>query len=151
MAALPNAPPKEAQTIKEPAMLHTTVARLLLPPAAAAAYAAAAAAAAAGAGSDPKSAAAAATAGRRQPAAMQDAVAAAVARLSQELCGLTTTFRQVHFVEELDLLALGLGGHYRTHVVPLECVGSGEERETGEDGGRAVGRELRTAAVLHDA
>ncbi|EFJ51029.1 hypothetical protein VOLCADRAFT_88255 [Volvox carteri f. nagariensis] len=31
-AALPNAPPREAQMVKEPAMLHTTVARLLKPP-----------------------------------------------------------------------------------------------------------------------
>ncbi|KAG2493462.1 hypothetical protein HYH03_008279 [Edaphochlamys debaryana] len=30
--ALPNAPPKEAQMVKEPAMLHTTIARLLQPP-----------------------------------------------------------------------------------------------------------------------
>ncbi|KAG2445661.1 hypothetical protein HXX76_000270 [Chlamydomonas incerta] len=32
--ALPNAPPREAQMVKEPAMLHTTIARLLRPPAA---------------------------------------------------------------------------------------------------------------------
>ncbi len=31
--ALPNAPPREAQMVKEPAMLHTTIARLLQPPA----------------------------------------------------------------------------------------------------------------------
>ncbi|PNH05211.1 hypothetical protein TSOC_008567 [Tetrabaena socialis] len=58
-AALPNAPPREAQMVKEPAMLHTTIARLLQPPpsqdiaavaAADAAAAAAALAAAAGAG-----------------------------------------------------------------------------------------------------
>lgn len=30
--ALPDAPPKEAQMVKEPAMLHTTLARLLQPP-----------------------------------------------------------------------------------------------------------------------
>ncbi|KAG2453742.1 hypothetical protein HYH02_001953 [Chlamydomonas schloesseri] len=30
--ALPNAPPREAQMVKEPAMLHTTIARLLRPP-----------------------------------------------------------------------------------------------------------------------
>ena len=35
--ALPNAPPREAQMVKEPAMLHTTIARLLRPPAAASA------------------------------------------------------------------------------------------------------------------
>ena len=32
-AALPRAPPPEAQTVREPALLHTTLARLVQPPA----------------------------------------------------------------------------------------------------------------------
>ena len=32
LQALPKAPPKEGQMVKEPTMLHTTIARLLQPP-----------------------------------------------------------------------------------------------------------------------
>ena len=36
-------------------------------------------------------------------------------------CGLTTSFSEVWFVEELDLLALALNGKYVKHPAPLQC------------------------------
>ncbi|GFH16212.1 uncharacterized protein HaLaN_12592 [Haematococcus lacustris] len=67
-AALPNAPPPDAQMVKDTTMLHTTLARLLQPPAA--------------------------VHGRDQPL---DAglVRRAVEAVSDRLCGLTTSFRCV--------------------------------------------------------
>lgn len=67
-SALPDAPGPEAQMVREPAMLHTTLARLLAPPQGAGG-------AGAGGGVD----------GER--------VVAAVAAMSEALCGLRATFR----------------------------------------------------------
>ncbi|KAL6765696.1 hypothetical protein V8C86DRAFT_2457060 [Haematococcus lacustris] len=96
-AALPNAPPPDAQMVKDTTMLHTTLARLLQPPAA--------------------------VHGRDQPL---DAglVRRAVEAVSDRLCGLTTSFSEVWFVEEQDLLALALQGRYIKHPARLRCPAS---------------------------
>lgn len=87
--ALPNAPGPAGQMVKEPAMLHTTIARLLQP----------------------------------SDATTVDAgeVTLAVDMLSQELCGLTAVFKELWFVEELEVLALALNGHFIKHRAPLKC------------------------------
>jgi hypothetical protein len=75
-AALPNAPPTSAQMVKEPAMLHTTLARLLQPPAAGAAQQQ--------------------SGGEALPPSIDSQkVIEAVERISQKLCGLTSEFRWV--------------------------------------------------------
>jgi len=89
--ALPNAPPPEGQMVREPSILHTTVARLLQPP------------------------------GASASAIDASAVASAVESMSSALCGLTTTFNEVWFIEERDLLALALNGRYVKHPAPLTC------------------------------
>eukprot|EP00798_Chlamydomonas_sp_ICE-L_P011995 gene11995-15090_t len=152
-----NAPSIEGQMVKEPSMLHTTVARLLLPP-----------------GSDdhsPFDSRAVVQAvqtisesllppgfddhspfdtqavvqggckqyqthwqagwlldyvflcivehGRSMPEGLsEDGEQACNAAVE---CGLHTMFKEVWFVEELDLLALALDGRYLKHHAPLEC------------------------------
>ncbi|GAX78176.1 hypothetical protein CEUSTIGMA_g5618.t1 [Chlamydomonas eustigma] len=89
--ALPKSPPKEGQMVKEPSILHTTIARLLKPPE---------------------------EIGQSVEAT---AVELAVRELSNSLCGVTAAFEEVWFVEEQDLLALALEGHYIKHPAPLRC------------------------------
>ncbi len=93
-AALPGAPPKEGQMVREPAILHTTVARLLAPLKSPGGQA-------------------------LEPDAAQ--LAGAAARLTAELCGLRTRFDTLWFVEEKDTLALALRGSYDVRPCPFEC------------------------------
>jgi hypothetical protein len=55
---------------------------------------------------------------------LQQALQEAAADLSDELCGLVALFEELWFVEEQDLLALGLGGRYVKHAGPLRCPGA---------------------------
>lgn len=105
--ALITAPGIEGQMVKEPAMLHTTVARLLQPP------------------DSPTSSTAVDHAGGGSGLGVGEidaaAVEAAVQDMTDRLCGLQTIFRDVWFVEEQDLLALALNGRYRKHLAPMTC------------------------------
>jgi hypothetical protein len=93
-AALPNAPPKEGQMVTQPAILHTTVARLLAPL------------------KSPGGAVVEADGRQLEQAA---------GRMTTELCGLRTKFDALWFVEEKDTLALALRGSYDVHPCPLQC------------------------------
>jgi hypothetical protein len=93
-AALPNAPPKEGQMVREPAILHTTVARLLSPL------------------KSPSGEI-------LEPNAAQ--LAQAAERMTAELCGTKATFDAMWFVEEKDLLALALRGEYVVYNCPFQC------------------------------
>lgn len=109
--ALITAPGIEGQMVKEPAMLHTTVARLLQPP-----------------GSPTGSSAVAQAGGASNRSVVgvdAAAVVAAVQEMTDRLCGLQTIFRDVWFVEEQDLLALALNGRYRKHLAPMTCPDHG--------------------------
>lgn len=75
-SALPNAPPHDAQMVKEPALLHTTLARLLRPP------------------SPAELGIGGGQAGAGQaPVINQVRVVAAVEAMSKELCGLRARFK----------------------------------------------------------
>jgi len=109
-AALPRAPGPAGQMVREPLIFHTTVARLLAPLRA------------------PHSWLGSRRAGGGEPGpeAVAADVAAAVAGLSSELCGLTATFSELWFVEERDLLALALRGNFSTRRrAPLLGTGCG--------------------------
>ncbi|KXZ47400.1 hypothetical protein GPECTOR_35g838 [Gonium pectorale] len=162
-AALPNAPPREAQMVKEPAMLHTTVARLLLPPNStqlAAAAAAVEAVSAAGrrrllasdsqtqhlqqqgvaAGLEAATERTESSSGGSAAVAAvdSDVVVRAVEVLSATLCGLRAQFGEVWFIEEQDLLALALNGRYIKHVAPLSCPAEGAAAEAAGQGAAAA-------------
>lgn len=107
--ALIHAPGIDGQMVKEPAMLHTTVARLLQPPSSTTGGG--------GAGQAARRGSAAAAVLEIDTAA----VVAAVQGMTDSLCGLQTMFREVWFVEEQDLLALALNGRYRKHLAPMTC------------------------------
>ncbi|EIE20274.1 hypothetical protein COCSUDRAFT_67560 [Coccomyxa subellipsoidea C-169] len=96
--ALPRAPPAEQQTVHDPAILHTTLARLLRLPRA--------------------------SAGRVLRSGAPDGaelLRSAVARISADLCGLRATLPTLWYVEEEDLLALALNGRVRKHPVQMLC------------------------------
>lgn len=100
-ASLPQAPPAEQQPVRFPAMLHTTVGRLLAPP--------------------------------RRPDSpghpgmewdmvwLQSSLLDALGDVSDELCGLTTTFSELWYVQEKELMALALDGHYTKRASHLKC------------------------------
>jgi hypothetical protein len=107
-AALPRAPPPEQQHVRSPAMLYTTVARLLAP------------------ARRPDSRA---RVGKEWELGQLQRALLEVARdVSDELCGLVTTFARVDVVLEHDLLALALDGAVTHHSMGLQC---------GEGGGGA--------------
>jgi hypothetical protein len=54
---------------------------------------------------------------------LQQALLEVAGDLTDELCGLVADFEEVWFVEELDLLALGLRGRYVKHAAQLRCPG----------------------------
>jgi hypothetical protein len=56
--------------------------------------------------------------------ALQQALAEVAADVTDELCGLVAVFEELWFVEEQDLLALGLGGRYLKHAGQLRCPGA---------------------------
>ncbi|KAI8476976.1 MAG: hypothetical protein J3K34DRAFT_516229 [Monoraphidium minutum] len=117
-AALPRAPPPADQAVREPAMLHTTLARLLAPPRRPAARG--------GGGGG----------GEEVPAGELAAeVQRAAEDLTYELCGLTAVFDELWFVEEHDLLALALGGRYSKRQSVLRCRGAGAPPGGGGGGG----------------
>jgi hypothetical protein len=55
---------------------------------------------------------------------LQQALQELAADLTDELCGLVAHFEELWFVEEQDLLALGLCGRYAKHASPLRCPGA---------------------------
>lgn len=40
---------------------------------------------------------------------------------SDDLCGVTTTFNELWYVQEHDLMALALNGHFTKHANHLKC------------------------------
>ncbi|GBG00104.1 hypothetical protein Rsub_12845 [Raphidocelis subcapitata] len=121
--ALPHAPPPAQQAVREPAMLHTTVARLLSPA---------------------RRPAAARRRGRGGEEVGAEALAGELARaaeaLTSELCGLEAFFDEMWFVEERDLLALALGGSYVKRASLMRCRGA---QQQGQPGGPEPGARLR--------
>ncbi|WIA31868.1 hypothetical protein OEZ86_002733 [Tetradesmus obliquus] len=101
--ALPAAPAPAQQVVLQPSLLHITVARLLAP------------------AKLPTHGGSQATVERQvwHSQALQQALAEVAADLTDELCGLVAVFEEVWFVEEQDLLALGLGGRYAKHAGQL--------------------------------
>jgi hypothetical protein len=95
-AALPRAP--AAQLLRDPPILHATLARVLRPPRAARGG------------------------GTLGPLAARDALADAAAALSQRLCGLRAVVDAAWFVLEFDALALALQGAYAPQRLPLACA-----------------------------
>ena len=127
-AALPRAPPAAAQAVREPALLHVTLARLLAPAR--------------------RPGLAAAGRGKRirgdkseeiPPKELARELTRAARALTAELCGLEAAFDELWFVEEADLLALALGGRFRKRASLLRCRGSGvgSDGRSGGGGGAA--------------
>uniref|UniRef100_A0A7S0V870 Uncharacterized protein n=1 Tax=Polytomella parva TaxID=51329 RepID=A0A7S0V870_9CHLO len=117
-AALPAAPPPEQQMIRNPVILHTTLARFLLPRSGIRNT------------SVPFSHSLATPAhpylspgvvGTKIPEATAAAMREMVRKLSDELCGLETEFNEAWFVEEHDLLALALYGSVKHHMAQFQC------------------------------
>lgn len=52
---------------------------------------------------------------------LQSALVDALEDTSDDLCGLTTTFKEMWYVQEKDLMALSLSGHYSKHSSHLKC------------------------------
>jgi len=52
---------------------------------------------------------------------LQSALVDALEDTSDDLCGLTTTFKEMWYVQEKDLMALSLNGHYSKHSSHLKC------------------------------
>jgi hypothetical protein len=94
--ALPNAPRPEVQAVREPSILHTTVARLLKPPFQK-------------------------QVGRKVELSGPTLLKAAVDAMTAKLCGLETELTELWYIQEDDLLALALNGHYRKQRLPLRC------------------------------
>lgn len=101
-AVLPRAPGIEGQVIKEPAIFHTTVARLLSP----------LHLNVRASGSDKV----------LESQQASRLLAVTVSQLSADLCGMRADFAELWFVEEKDVLALGLNGKYDVQRMPLACV-----------------------------
>ncbi|KAK9845374.1 hypothetical protein WJX81_004792 [Elliptochloris bilobata] len=129
--ALPRAPPPEQQTVIEPAILYTTLARIVLSPADTKSGTAQTGASqgsgdpgqgqggAEGKAAGSKGARSLRAGGVGEPAAA--ALRAAVDAMSAALCGLQATLSELWYVEEEDLLALALGGRFVQHPAPLLC------------------------------
>eukprot|EP00884_Botryococcus_braunii_P018259 jgi/Botrbrau1/5116/Bobra.0128s0024.1 len=95
---LPRAPPPEKQAIQQPAILHTTLARLLHGP-------------------KPQVAASFHRRALQGATLLQDVSQ----RMTDALCGLQATISHMWYVEEDDLLALAIGGQFRHQAIPFEC------------------------------
>ena len=69
------------------------------------------------------------------------AMAALAAELSEELCGLTARIPELWYVQERDMLALGLRGRYEQQPLPMQgdCGGEAEAGEKGAAGRQAGG------------
>eukprot|EP00878_Enallax_costatus_P018701 GHUV01019700.1.p1 GENE.GHUV01019700.1~~GHUV01019700.1.p1 ORF type:complete len:234 (+),score=66.51 GHUV01019700.1:1040-1741(+) len=106
-SALPHAPPPEQQVVQDNAVFHITVARLLAPAQHALPDHGAITSNGAGQVWDTK--------------LLQQALQEVMEDLSDELCGLIAEFDELWYVEEQDLLALGLGGSYVKHASALHC------------------------------
>jgi hypothetical protein len=52
---------------------------------------------------------------------LQSALVDALDDVSDDLCGLTTVFKDVWYVQEKELMALALDGHYTKHSSHLKC------------------------------
>jgi hypothetical protein len=52
---------------------------------------------------------------------LQSALVDALDDASDDLCGLTVHFRELWYVQEKDLMALALNGHYTKHSSHLRC------------------------------
>jgi hypothetical protein len=110
-AALPRAP--SAQLLRDPPILHATLARVLRPPRAARGG------------------------GTLDPLAARDALAAAAASLSQRLCGLHAVIDAAWFVLEYDALALALQGAYSPQRLPLACAAEARAEDAAGGAGKA--------------
>lgn len=137
-AALPRAPGPEGQMVKEPTILHTTLARLLSPlqPVAGAHMWRQAATlhnrnsrhgirgSSDGVATDENGGG---DGDKAEAAVPEAALLAAVEALSIALCGLQAEFNEFWFVQEKHVLALGLGGEYESRRLPLSCHGNGRQ------------------------
>jgi hypothetical protein len=52
---------------------------------------------------------------------LQSSLLDALGDVSDELCGLTTTFNELWYVQEKELMALALNGHYTKRTSHLKC------------------------------
>lgn len=52
---------------------------------------------------------------------LQSALVDALDDVSDDLCGLSTEFRDVWYVQEKELMALSLDGHFTKHSSHLKC------------------------------
>jgi hypothetical protein len=52
---------------------------------------------------------------------LQSALVDALDDASDDLCGLTVHFKELWYVQEKDLMALALNGHYTKHTSRLRC------------------------------
>lgn len=52
---------------------------------------------------------------------LQSALVDALEDISDDLCGVLTTFKEMWYVQEKDLMALALDGHYTKHTSHLKC------------------------------
>jgi len=101
--ALPRAPPPDMQTVREPDILYTTVARLLEAPVAPATKWMS--------HSEQQSL-------LQAPSALHDAAEA----MTEELCGIEARIDSMWFVEEIHLLALALRGLHNDREIQMRCA-----------------------------